>query len=226
MNINRAMLYGLSLAVSWPLIAYGCASQLLANRVVASPDALVIFSGSGAYRERTRRAAEIFLQDGASFVLLTNDGQLAGWSTSKQRNSSFVELAFEALEASGVPSSSIEVLDSPVSSTFTEVMAVRALAEARGLHSIMFVTSPYHSRRALWTIDEVFARTGKRVGLDYAPLGSRASPGLWRWWLSTRGWKQITSEYVKTLYYRVRYSRAVGLAAIPEERQGQDLAIF
>jgi hypothetical protein len=110
-------------------VAYSCANQLLANWVIASPDVLVVFSGSGGYQERTKRAAEIFLGDDPRLVLLTNDRQLAGWATSKK---TLVELAYEELQARGAPSSRIELLASPISSIFTKVMAVRSCAKQFG----------------------------------------------------------------------------------------------
>jgi uncharacterized SAM-binding protein YcdF (DUF218 family) len=177
------------------------ARGLIATEELPHAEAVVVFSGSAAYTERTKRAAELYKSGAGHLVLLTNDGQLSGWSVHKQRNPYFFERASEQLQADGVPSQHIEVLHAEISSTHDEVEAVRAFALERKITSLLFVTSAYHSRRALWTVERVFRGSGILVGLDYAP----PTPGPWTWWLHIVGWKWVTSEYVKLLYYRVRF---------------------
>jgi hypothetical protein len=50
----------------------------------------------------------------------------------------------------------------------------------------------------------VFRDTGIQVGLINASPGTQ-SPRPEMWWLSVRGWKLVPTEYVKMIYYVVKY---------------------
>ncbi|MDQ3087259.1 MAG: YdcF family protein [Acidobacteriota bacterium] len=68
---------------------------------------------------------------------------------------------------------------------------------------ILIVTSAYHSRRALWTFEKVFATEDVKIGIESAPTGQQTPP--FYWWLTARGWQMVAGEYVKSLYYWVCY---------------------
>lgn len=187
----------------WPFVAWGAARGLVASAGAGRADALVVLSGSAAYAERTAAAARLFREGRAPLVLLTDDGVQGGWSEAEQRNPRFVELAAMELRRGGVPGEFIRVLDARPTNTHDEAEAVRAYAAGRGLRSLLVVTSPYHSRRALWTWRRVFRGSGVEVGLE--PAEAARAPGAWSWWLSAAGWRDVGGEYVKTAYYAVRY---------------------
>jgi uncharacterized SAM-binding protein YcdF (DUF218 family) len=77
-------------------------------------------------------------------------------------------------------------------------------AIARGYSSLLFVTSAYHGRRALWTLQRVFGGSGIEIGLEVVSPGYQA-PKESVWWCSLRGWGQVGLEYPKLIYYRFRY---------------------
>lgn len=187
----------------WPFAAWGAARVLVVRAGVGRADALVVLSGSAAYRERAAEAARLYREGRAPLVLLSDDGVLGGWSEAEQRNPRFVELAAAELERGGVPAESIKVLGARPTSTYDEAEAVRAYAAAQGLRSLVVVTSSYHSRRALWTWRRVFRGSGVEVGLE--PAEGERTPGAWSWWLSAAGWRQVGGEYVKMSYYAVNY---------------------
>lgn len=167
-------------------------------------DAIVVLGGSATYRERSREAARLFFAGHAPRILVTNDNQRGPWSSADQRNLFFYERSVEALEKAGVPSQSIEVLMQPVTSTYDETEVVKAYAQQHGLRSILIVTSAYHSRRALWVFSRVFRDSGVQIGLDAVPPGQQSPPAA-TWWLSIKGWQQVPTEYVKMVYYKIRY---------------------
>jgi uncharacterized SAM-binding protein YcdF (DUF218 family) len=187
----------------WPFVAWGAARGLVAREEVERADALVVLSGSAAYVERAAEAARLYREGRAPLVLLNDDGVQGGWSETEQRNPRFVELAALELRRGGVPAESIRVLDAPPTNTHEEADAVRAYAVERGCRSLLVVTSSYHSRRALWTWRRVFSESGIRVGLE--PAEGARTPGAWTWWLSATGWREVAGEYVKMVYYVVRY---------------------
>lgn len=167
-------------------------------------DCLAVLAGSGAYVERTKLAAQLFNEGRAPKILLTGDHMPGPWSTVHQRNLSFAERAVAELRTAGVPSDRIEVLPQRVSSTHDEAVALREYAVAHNLRSLLVVTSAYHSRRARWTLRRAFAESGVEVGLSPVSLDERA-PSPATWWLSGQGWSTIATEYVKLVYYRLRY---------------------
>jgi uncharacterized SAM-binding protein YcdF (DUF218 family) len=115
-----------------------------------------------------------------------------------------VERAAAELRRAGVPAERIEVLPRVVNGTHDEAVLLREYAAAKGLRSLLVVTSAYHSRRALWTLRRVFERSGVAVGLS-APPPDGATPSPATWWLSARGWREVAGEYLKFIYYRLHY---------------------
>jgi uncharacterized SAM-binding protein YcdF (DUF218 family) len=189
----------------WSLLAWVGARALIVRSELAQADALVVLSGGPFYEERTRHAAELFKRGRAPRLVLTDDGIKGPWSFEKERNPTFTELEVEELLRAGVEARSIEIIPQQVSSTYEEAVLVRDYAQARGLRSVLVVTSPYHSRRALWVWQRVFRESGILVGLDPADTGGH-SPSPATWWWHWRGWSSVAPEYPKMLYYWLNYS--------------------
>lgn len=188
----------------WPFVAWAAARLLIIEAPLARADAIVVLGGSANYKERARDAARL-LQDGrAQRILVTNDNMRGPWSSVEQRNLFFYERALDELRNAGVPDESVEVLITSVSSTHEEAELVKQYAVEHGLHSVLIVTSAYHSRRALWTFSRVFRDTGIEVGLVPVSPGTD-SPRPATWWLTVRGWRLVPTEYVKMIYYVVKY---------------------
>jgi uncharacterized SAM-binding protein YcdF (DUF218 family) len=190
--------------VAWSLCAWVAARALVVAPDLERADALAVMAGSAAYVERTHRAAEIYRAGRAPRVLLTDDGELGGWSSAEQRNPPFVERAADELRRQGVPAASIEFVPGLALGTYSEAQLLRRHAESRGLRSLVVVTSAYHSRRARWTLQKVFAGSGVEIGVDAAALGDE-SPAPYLWWLTPRGWREVAGEYAKFVYYRAHY---------------------
>lgn len=188
----------------WSLIAWGAARALVVRAELPHADALAVLAGSGAYVERTHRAAELYAEGRAPKILLTNDNLRGPWSTREQRNPLFVELAVDELRRAGVPAEKIEILSQPVASTHDEALLLREYAVANNLRSVLVVTSPYHTRRALWTMRRVFRDSETEVGIDAPPTGAQ-SPAPALWWLRPNGWFFVGFEYPKFAYYWLQY---------------------
>lgn len=188
----------------WPLVAWLGARLLITEAPLEKADAIVILGGAANYRERAREAARLLLDGHSQRILITNDNTRGPWSEAEQRNPFFNERALEIIKNAGVPAEKVELLMQPVSSTYEEAELVKRYAGDHGLRSVLVVTSAYHSRRALWTFSRVFRDTGIQVGLIRVDPGDQ-SPRPATWWFSKRGWKLVPSEYVKMLYYVVKY---------------------
>lgn len=194
---------GIALIVLW-LIAWVGAKLLIVSAPLAHADVIMIMSGSAVFKERTQRAAELYREGRASKIILTNDNQEGGWASNEQRNIPYHELAARYLRRYGVPDEAIEILPEPVTGTYEESHLLRRYAEQKGLHSILVVTSAYHSRRALWTLRHTFASSGITIGLDAVPPGQQV-PRPSTWWLRPRGWQLVPGEYLKMVYYLLFY---------------------
>ena len=188
----------------WPFAAWAGAQYLIMEAPLEKADAIVVLGGSATYKERTREAAKRFFEGRAPRILITNDNQRGPWSSADQRNLFFYERSLEELKKAGVPPETVEVLLKPVTSTFDEAELVREYAQQHGLHSILIVTSAYHSRRALWVFSRVFRDTGIQVGVVSATRGEESPPPA-TWWLTLRGWRLVPTEYVKMVYYMIHY---------------------
>jgi len=196
----------LAIFVVWIFLAPFLAEYLVIERPLDHADAIVILAGASAYLERTRTAAHLFKKRVAQKVLLTNDGEQAGWSQEEQRNPPYVELARKQLLAHGVPGEAIEILSPEVFGTITEAKILAKHASERRWKYLLIVTSAYHTRRASWTFNKVFSENAVRteIGIVHATTEPRAPPATY-WWLTWKGWRDVAGEYVKSAYYYFAY---------------------
>lgn len=187
--------------IVWALIAPMLAAWLVVERPLATADAIMVLSGSSAYKERTQKAAEFYRAGAAPAIYITNDGERSGWSQSERTNLAYVELERRELIANGVAAEAIRVLPGQVSGTIDEAKAIAGVVERDTLSSLLIVTSAHHTRRALRTFEEVLAGTGTEIGIAYAE--SSVQSGFW--WLSILGWQTVGLEYVKLPVYWAFY---------------------
>lgn len=188
----------------WPVAAWLGARALLTEAPLEKADVIVLLSGSLNYQERAGEAARLLLDGRSQRILITNDNQRGPWSSVEQRNPFFNERALEEIKGAGVPAEKIELLMQPVSSTYEEAELIKSYVTDRGLRSVLIVTSAYHSRRALWTFSRAFRGTGVQVGLRQVAPGDETPPPA-TWWLTVRGWRLVPTEYVKLIYYVIKY---------------------
>lgn len=190
------------LALSLWLLSWVAARALIVSQGPDSADAIAVLAGSATYIERADRAAKLFAEGRAPRILLTNDGLVGGWSVHEQRNPLLVERAVEELTRHGVPLEKIEIVPGLVANTYEEAMRLRDYTGERGWHSILIVTSAYHSRRALWIAGRVMHEVA--VGIDpVAPGAQTPAPAVW--WMYRLGWRMVPGEYAKLVYYRWHY---------------------
>ncbi len=194
----------IALFTVWIVVAPFLASYLIVEKPLEHADVIMVLSGSAVYKERTRKAAELYIQGVAPKIFITDDGRRSGWSQSEKTNLPFVELERRELIANGVPADSITALPYRVSGTEYEAKALADELVDRPLNSVLLVTSAYHTRRALRTFEKVIGASQAEIGISGVPPGDETPEADW-WWLSTSGWQMVAGEYVKFAVYWVFY---------------------
>ncbi len=194
----------LCLMVLWPFVAWVAAQLLIVKSDLARADAIVVMSGSSTYLERADWAARLYHEGRAPTIILTNDSLISGWDREEERNPYFYELAARELQRLGVPESKIQVVSDIALGTYEESLGVRDYASAHQLKRLLVVTSAYHTRRTLWSLRHACEGSGIEIGIDSPPPGWQ-TPAPSRWWWRRWGWKVVAGEYVKLIYYWMRY---------------------
>jgi uncharacterized SAM-binding protein YcdF (DUF218 family) len=203
--LRIAVCFFIALA-AWIPFSYMSARYLAVEKPLQSADAIFVLSGSEDYVERTHEAAKLFKAKVAPKIFLSNDGLQSGWNQKERRNPYFVELARWQLIAMGVPDEAIEMLPTTVSGTNDEANLLVKVCAERNLRSLLLITSPYHTRRTLWTFEKVVSKSYSplEIGIKFH-LNEERIPYSFKWWLTAKGWKTIGAEYVKLVYYRLIY---------------------
>ena len=191
-------------AIVWVVAAPLLANFLIVEKPLDHADAILVLSGSAVYKERTQKAAELFAQGVAPKIFITNDGERAGWSDAEKTNPAFVELERRSLIENGVPADAITVLPGEVSGTDTEAKELAAEIDRTPISSVLLVTSPYHTQRALRTFQKVLGGKEVNLGIEHADRNEK-TPGAWTWWFSVIGWKTVGAEIGKSAAYYVIY---------------------
>ena len=200
---KRLLIAALTMVIAWPLLAWAAAKWLIVNREIDSPDAIVILSGPGTYIERSEWAARLYRQR-RTLVVVSNEGLLSGWSATDERNLYFSELATRRLLQHGVDAQDVRVVSEIGAGTYPESVRLCDYAAAEKLNRILIVTSAYHSRRALWSIQRACKDKPIQIGMESPPPGWQ-TPAPASWWLHKSGWRLVAGEYVKMIYYRLNY---------------------
>ncbi len=114
------------------------------------------------------------------------------------------DLAIEMLEREGVPRAAIDEIPFPggVTSTRDEALAFRSWLASHPASSAVIVTNAIHTRRARW----IFARVlrGAPVRLTFHAVPDRRY-SVDRWWDNEHGFLGVYNEYLKLVYYWLRY---------------------
>jgi uncharacterized SAM-binding protein YcdF (DUF218 family) len=187
----------------WVLLAPFFANLLIIEKPLEKADVIMVLSGASVFKERTHKAARIYKTGVARKILLTDDGELAGWSQKEERNPPFVYLAQQELIAQGVAAEDIEVLTPKVSGTIYEAEVLSEKLKSEKWRTVLIVTSAYHTKRSLWTFEKTLGN-GYKIGIVSPPTGEDTPPPQ-IWWLSEKGWNYVAGEYVKSLGYWIYY---------------------
>ena len=153
-------------------------------------DAIVVLGDDDYSGDRAARAAELYRQGWAPVVVAS--GRML------RPYAGIAELETHDLEADGVSQSAILQFPQRAEDTAEEAIALRGLIAQHGWHSVMIVTSNYHTRRAQF----IFGRVLPADVESHVASAADASYDPGGWWYSRQGIKIFSSECVAYLVAR------------------------
>jgi len=159
-------------------------------------DAIVLLLGGADHR--APKAAELYARHLAPRILLARS-----FATSAPELSE-TEACCKVLMRRGVPPDAIEILGGVGTSTFAEANLVRDYCRVHELKSILVVTTAFHTARARWVFQKVLRDSGVKIHLAAAdhPFFMEAD-----WYTRDEGLVAYFNEAIKTIFYRLAYSR-------------------
>lgn len=199
-SLRTAFLFSLLLLiVGWTIIKFSTPMLedfLIVDKPLSHADALVVMAGSMS--ERLPAAVRLFREGISPEILLTNDGILSAWSDEQHRNLFHVEWAESELLGMQIPRKAIVKLAYTSSGSIYDALNSRTEIIAKGIHSIIIVTSDYHSRRSLWIFEKVLRGHPVTVGVYPAKSAVSTSSDFTKF-------LELSREMIKYLYYTYSY---------------------
>ena len=174
------------------------ADYLVVDDPLRPADAILLLNGD--YNTRPFQAAALYRQGLAPLILVAQAEAQPAEALGLVRNDTQISIA--VMEAKGVPADRIVLLPGPVTSTYDEAVALRNYAAAHPLHSVLLVTSAFHTRRADWIVTRELA--GLDVSLEVSAVPYDGFDAT-NWWQSENGLIALNNEYVKLVYYYWKY---------------------
>jgi uncharacterized SAM-binding protein YcdF (DUF218 family) len=151
-----------------PVLLNEAAEGLIREDRLVKADVIVAFAGDNRCN-REKRAAELYHQGWAGNVVVSGMSYAWGFHTG--------EAARRYVMSLGVPEEKISMISETLN-TRAEARALDDLMRGRGWNSAIIVTSAYHSRRAMYTIER--AAQGRTFYSSPVPTGSPEwTPQAW-----------------------------------------------
>ena len=146
-------------------------------------DALIILGDDNFYADRATRGAQLF-REGKASVVVPSGRRL-------RPNAGTAELMEHDLFERGVPKDRIVRFVHDADGTLEEAQALTRLVRERKWHSVIVVTSNFHTRRARYIFQRVFP-LGVEVRIASAHDGDFDPE---HWWEKRKSRKELTGEF-------------------------------
>jgi uncharacterized SAM-binding protein YcdF (DUF218 family) len=174
-----------------------CAAYLIYIKKPSQVDSIYVFCGDlNEYLWRIEAAADAFKQFNAKEILLSDDRNIGPWVPELQKNLTFVERGKRKLMESGIPEEKILLLPGNLGGTIGEARILQKHFLTHPTNSLLIVTSPYHLRRAHWSVRKSLGSTSSIYTCTFA---LRSHP-------ETLSLTYLATEYFKLFLYWVTYS--------------------
>ncbi len=166
---------------------------LVARDEPGPADVIVVLAGNSPFR--ARHAETLYAGGLAPHVVISNEPL-----SSHGVQTTWLELREHGLVRLAIPDDAIVPIPEVSDSTYEEGLRSRDIMLARGWHSAILVTDPFHMRRALLTFRQAIEPAGLAVAASPAD-GSKY--GVDNWWTDRNAIMRVAQEYLKLGYYLV-----------------------
>ena len=150
---------------------------------VEKAEALIVLGDDNFYADRATRGVQLF-REGKAPVIVASGRRL-------RPNAGIAELIEHDLVERGVPKDRIVRFTHDGDSTLEEAEALAKLVTQKKWHSVIVVTSNYHTRRARYIFRRVFPE-GMQVSVASARDGDFDPE---HWWEKRKSIKELTKEF-------------------------------
>ncbi len=165
-----------------PLLRFTAESWIIEDPLEKA-DALIVLGDDNFYGDRATRGAQLY-REGKAPVIVASGRRL-------RPNAGIAELMGHDLEERGVPRDKILRFTHDAGSTLEEAEALRRFAREKKWHSVIVVTSNFHTRRARYIFRRVFPQ-GIEVRVASANDGDFDPQ---HWWEKRKSIKELTKEF-------------------------------
>lgn len=165
----------------YPLMRFAAETWVVEDSIDHA-DAIIVLGDDNFYADRATRAAQLY-REGKAPVVVASGRQL-------RPNAGIAQLMEHDLFERGVPKEKILRFSHDADSTREEAERLMPLISQHGWHSIIAVTSNYHTRRARYILRRVFPQ-------DVDVHMAAAHDGDFdpeNWWKSRKSIKELTRE--------------------------------
>jgi uncharacterized SAM-binding protein YcdF (DUF218 family) len=165
-----------------PILRFA-AEEWIVEDSLDKADALIVLGDDNFYADRATRGAQLF-REGKAPVVVASGRRL-------RPNAGVAELMEHDLFERGVPKDKILRFVHDADSTLEEAQALAKFAKEKKWHSVIVVTSNFHTRRARYIFRHVFPQ-GMEVRVASARDGDFDPE---HWWEKRKSIKELTREF-------------------------------
>jgi uncharacterized SAM-binding protein YcdF (DUF218 family) len=186
------LLAGLLIATLLVVLTIVTLPHLVTVNHQPSPADVIIILGGDSDGSRLRKGLQLHDEQFALQLILVSGGNSKGWIAIAKRHCSDCNL--ENREAIFLDGST---------DTRTDAQLSLAYCLANNLQTTLVVTSPYHSRRAQFVFNDIFAGSGvSATVISSGDYGRLLSPEA-AWWRDRETLETVWLEFGKILYWEL-----------------------
>lgn len=166
------------------------------------PSEAIVVLGGGLGVPRVIHAVKLYEKDLAPIIILTGQEMKFDGRKLRYKDIKLTEPRFAGMLAKlyGIPEENL-FLEERSQNTYEDAKYAKEDLLKMGIHSAIIVSDPFHMRRVSMIFKKVFKDTAVSLAFSPADDGEFLLGGLW----SPGEIRYILSEYVKIVYYMIRY---------------------
>jgi len=175
-----------------PLYLTAIGNALVTEDLLQKSDAILVLAGDNRHGDRVNHAVRLFKANYAPLLVLS--GTPIGWRTHQ------ADIMRRQAEELGVPAGQILTVAHGSDSTKEEAAAIVPVLRARQVHSIILVSSNFHTARAKRVFRKAVDPGEVRILVSPVREESFNPEG---WWTRRRDAKVFLIEAIKTVWYEL-----------------------